>query len=356
MSQFFQSDQNIKSAELKGLKANNENGNPFRLTTKILALTVDDKDENIIYIGGAANIAVKINLKSKAKSIYRGHSGPVTSVVLANIDKDKRLYTGSWDNTIKMWNAETGDCLATLDKHSDFVKCLLYVPQLNMLFSGSSDKSIIGWEIRPDLENYHRKVFVLKGHTRGVEDLALDTSCPDSGHVWIWSAGSDREIRRWKVGDTACEDGDAHIGHETSVYRIKIFDNEMWTASADRTVRRWDLAHGIKEEIKLEHGDYTRDVVIYQGHAITACRDEYIRVWNIETGKLIKKIEGHFDDIVALQIAGQNLISASLDQTIRQWPLKDVLDPKIEFKITALENKRAEITDDEERELDELME
>ena len=35
----------------------------------------------------------------------------------------RRVVSGSRDNTLKVWDAATGECVATLEEHSDWVRC-----------------------------------------------------------------------------------------------------------------------------------------------------------------------------------------------------------------------------------------
>ena len=57
---------------------------------------------------------------------------------------DGTLASGSWDNTIKIWNTTTGDIIRTLTGHSDWVRTLAVLPD-GTLASGSTDTTIKIW-------------------------------------------------------------------------------------------------------------------------------------------------------------------------------------------------------------------
>ena len=66
----------------------------------------------------------------------RGHTDTVKCLTILK----NKLYSGSWDNTIKIWNTETHELVATLEGHTDMVKCLTILK--NKLYSTSNDKTI----------------------------------------------------------------------------------------------------------------------------------------------------------------------------------------------------------------------
>jgi WD40 repeat protein len=64
--------------------------------------------------------------------------------------------------------------------------------------------------------------------------------------------------------------------------------------------------------------------------------------------------EGHFDEITKLEFVGTNIISASLDGTIRVWNTREP-PPKLEVQKEEQKKEPNIMTEDEERELAELM-
>ena len=73
--------------------------------------------------------------------ILRGHSGSVNSVCV----EGNRIISGSVDNTVRVWNIQTGECEHVLEGHTDSVWSVCV--QGNRIISGSYDNTIRVWDM-----------------------------------------------------------------------------------------------------------------------------------------------------------------------------------------------------------------
>ena len=70
-----------------------------------------------------------------------GHTGGVNCLTVVG----NKLYSGSWDDTIRVWDTDTHQHITTLQGHTGYVYCLAVVG--NKLCSGSFDRTIRVWTV-----------------------------------------------------------------------------------------------------------------------------------------------------------------------------------------------------------------
>jgi hypothetical protein len=213
--------------------------------------------------------------------------------------------------------------------------------------------------------------------------LAIDPVQSNTRESFLFSGSSDPKIRRWRIAlsaasqltDEADEKDDPIVPrdtiaeHETSVYKLQFDEDEgnLWTASADGTAKCLSRYRDFKTEETYEHGDYVRAVAVTLDWVVTAGRNEDIKVWDRNSGKLFHTYEGHYEEVTGLLLrnSDREIISVSIDGTIRTWSLvRGELEKSIKekeerdkgtVKVEQPLEKESLMTADEEAELAELM-
>ena len=90
-------------------------------------------------------VVVLLVQDSRAQDTLEGHTRTVSSVSFS--PDGTRLASGSFDNTVRLWNAATGEEIATLEGHTDLVESVSFSPDGTLLASGSYDKTVLLWDV-----------------------------------------------------------------------------------------------------------------------------------------------------------------------------------------------------------------
>ncbi len=244
---------------------------------------------------------------------------PLHSMSLRQEEQGLMLASGSDDQTVRIWDVETGQCLKVLRGHTNWVRSVAFSPAGDLLASSSDDHTIRLWEVATGA---CRKI--LKEHQEWVWTAIFS---PD-GHL-LASCGSDAMVMLWDVHSGECID--KLKGHTDWVRSIAFSSTGTLLASGsgDRTVRLWDI-DSRKLLAVLELGGRVRSITFGSDDNTLICATDSkeIEIWAIDAdkriGEKIKSLIGHKDALRAIAVSPDRkiLVGSSRDETIRLWNLE----------------------------------
>ena len=220
--------------------------------------------------------------------------------------------SGSWDDTIRLWDANTGRHIRTLTGHTDRVESVAFSPDANTIASGSRDDTIRLWDA-----NTGRNIRTLTGHTAWVYSVAF------SPHANTIASGSwDHTIRLWDANSGR----NIHTltGHTDAVLSVAFapHGNTIASGSWDDTIRLWDADTGRNIRTLTGHTDRVESVAFApHGNTIASgSYDETVRLWDANTGRNIRTLTGHTYRVFSVAFSPHgNTIASGSWREIRLW-------------------------------------
>jgi len=252
------------------------------------------------------------------------------------------LVTAAFDDTIRVWDMNTGRCTGLLEGHQASVRCLQV--EDNMVATGSVDASIRLW----DLSRAESYKFTPPSTSSSINKRASSAS---STHEDEDEAESEalplvQEFALPSLSECYVFSLDSHVDEVTALY---FQGDTLVSGSADKTLRQWDLVKGrcvqtldvlwAAAQSNMDEGKWrngARSAGGVSGHegdfvgalqcfdAALACgtADGMVRLWDLRSGQVHRSLVGHTGPVTCLQFDDVHLVTGSLDRSIRIWDLR----------------------------------
>ena len=224
----------------------------------------------------------------------------------------RRVVSASEDSTLKIWEAESGECVGTLAGHTAGVSSCGWSPDGRRVVSASEDGTLKIWEAESG-----ECVGTLAGHTRGVlscgwsPDGRRVVSASYDGTLKIWEAESGASVRTL-------------AGH-TGVNSCGWSPDGRWVVSAseDGTLKIWEAESGECVGTLAGHraGASSCGWSPDGRRVVSASEDSTLKIWEAESGECVGTLAGHTAGVSSCGWSpdGRRVVSASEDGTLKIW-------------------------------------
>jgi WD40 repeat protein/serine/threonine protein kinase len=221
--------------------------------------------------GESLSGAVKVwaALGGGERYVLTGHSASVHSLAFSS--DGGLLATGSFDQTVRLWDLQIGRLLRTLPDHGNVVICQAFGPDGKQLASASRGGPVRLWDSSTGAE-----IGTLPRSGGDVHSVAFS---PDGRH--LVSACVDGVVRVWET-DTRKEI-QALRGHTARVWCVAFSPDGRSLASAgeDAVIRLWDPTTGQPTRILYGH-TRTIECLVFSpdgGRLASASWDGTVKIW-----------------------------------------------------------------------------
>lgn len=251
---------------------------------------------------------------------------PVRSVAFS-VD-GKRLLTSGDDNLIHVWDSTTGKAIEVFTGHKAVVSSIATGPN-GLVVSGSQDQTAAVWNTVPK--------WSLIGQLGPKKEAPLDLGpSPFVSRVlslafsrdgkWLATGGGEAsrsgELFIWDVAQQtlAKELKDAHSDTVMSI-EFSRDGKKLVSGAADKFVKLWDLETGKLVKSFEGHTHHVLGVTLKADNSLIASAgaDNAIKIWNIETGEQARTIPGYTKQVTSIRFLGvtENVVSCGGDKTVR---------------------------------------
>ncbi|EHK48473.1 transcriptional repressor rco-1-like protein, partial [Trichoderma atroviride IMI 206040] len=260
------------------------------------------------------------------------HDSVVASV---RFSQDGRYVATGSNRFARIFDVDTGEEIHTLDcsttdiAEDNYLRSVCFSPNGKYLATANPDKAVRVWDITTETLHNH-----FQDHTEGVHtcDFARD------GRT-IVSGSHDGTVRLWDI-ETGANTSTLTANNEILAVAMSPDAQFVAAGSSDGTIYLWDVKTGIlvdhlKDPDGHRSGVYSIAFLPNGKNLVSASLDRTIKMWELslprdepnlgkEGGSCVKTFEGHNDFVISVAPSPDGLwiMSGSKDRSAQFWDSK----------------------------------
>ena len=225
-------------------------------------------------------------------STLRGHTNIIWDIWNMG---ENHVITGSWDNTMRMWDIRSGECIQILQGHTGWVCCVHLHRKSGYLLTGSSDHTVRIWDITTP--QTYKEIAQIPHQGAYVRDLVE----LDAGRMLSVCWSSSLGVKVWELR------GKGIVNTLKDVPPPKQ-ENIGFRCGLGISGTKGVLLGGLDGNLMLfDVGSYALSPLIHQLHQgsinqikelkddiyVTCSEDKSIKIVNVVTKKVLQTLLGH---------------------------------------------------------------
>jgi WD40 repeat protein len=252
----------------------------------------------------------------------------------------KHVATAAHDRTVKVWEAETGKLLHTLETGTDWAVGLRFSTNGGLLAACVGNERF-AWK-GGEIHVWDPATGKLKYSCKGHQGIAYDVSWSPDNDCFA-SAGHDQCVKIWSADDGKLL-RTLGLPHGASARSVAFAPRgPLLAAGTSRgEVVIWDRDDWKERRILRGHVNWVHSVAFApDGRSLaTGGSDMLLRLWDAGNGQEVRTFRGHSSVIVDVAWIPKKLfvLSASMDQSIRGW---NAVDNPEQFSIRSVNGNLA---------------
>jgi len=304
------SESEIKQDQFIRAHTNAINGISFDTHGKLLASCSSDLSIKIW----------KFDNPMKCIKTLSGHEHLVSAVEFS--PDNNLLYSCSRDKTIKVWEVSSGSCKITFKGHDEWVRSISLNDKGNTLASCSDDETVIIWSEKGEARNQ------FSGHNNKIEKVIFVKNEAAKQAIYTGDYGSFGNVQEENVSEQIglANELNKKLADQSKLAK-KIDKDFLFTASRDKTIKLWDIKNASCLYTFEGHDNWVRNIVVHPTgkYLISTGDDRNIRIWDMKSGRSVKKLDKVHDKFIISLAMHANLnllVSGSNDLSIKFWDCK----------------------------------